>query len=84
MQEKTDEKKRGDQKYRGLTNAMQETGLTLKGAQQQTVKLQGELQKHADNLEQENEKGRKLQGSISAVQTSIRAAEGELDVIIAE
>lgn len=43
MADKNDEKKRGEQRLRGLTNAIHETGLSLKGTQQQTVKLQGEL-----------------------------------------
>ena len=43
MAEKSEEKKRGEQKFRSLTNAIHETGLSLKGTQQQTTKLQGEL-----------------------------------------
>lgn len=41
LNEKTDERKKGEQKLRGIGNAVNETGLSLKGVQQQTVKFQG-------------------------------------------
>lgn len=58
LEEKENQKKKGQQQLKVVGNAIKETGLTLKAGQQQTAKLQAELDKYASILDQQEGKGR--------------------------
>jgi chromosome segregation ATPase len=82
--EKEEEIKRAGNRLKAVGNSIGELKLTYKNLEQQTGKSKGELERSNALLENEVGKGKELQGNISAVESTIRNQENELDLVIAE